>query len=95
MWDDLIAKKAEWIGGRLVDTDQDVQATNETTIVDIRWGDPEQWGGEPNDFIEIVGADFTVGGRRKILGLSPHCPPGGLRFVNPYGMEFTIFKGKC
>lgn len=88
MWNELIAQKEKWIGGRLVDSDSDMPDLMETVLLDIRW---EDHGGGPESFIEFVGQDFTCGGDRESVGLSPHSPPGSLRFSGPYGLEFTVY----
>ena len=93
MWQDLIDKKADWIGGWLIEEDCDSPALAETELVDIRWADPAEVGGLPEDYIEFVGKDFTCGGRRSILGIPPHGhPQDGIRFASPYGMSFMLVK---
>lgn len=92
MWQDFIDKKADWIGGQLIDQDCDGPGGT-TELIDIRWADPDRVGGPPEDFIEFVGKDFTCGGRRDSLGIPPHGhPTNGIRFGSPYGMDFTILK---
>jgi len=94
MWQDFIDKKAEWIGGQLVDQDCDAPGGDVATeLIDIRWADPAEVGGPPEDYIEFVGKDFKCGGRRDSLGIGRgYHPTNGIRFSSPYGMNFSITK---
>ena len=77
MWQRLVDKKDEWIGGTLVDCGDDMDrawglsapnGTGERTlIVDFKLTDDE---------FNVIGEEFTCGGGRQHVGLSPYETPG-------------------
>lgn len=94
MWQELVAQKDKWVGGRLIDygdsMDRRMFASElpaETKIVDMKL---------TNEYFEVNGEKFSCGGARSILGITAHSqfevPEGGLAFSGYGGHEWHIVK---
>lgn len=89
MWQELVDKKEQWIGGLLTDFGDLLPPSFEpmsTKIVDMKVGP---------DYFEVIGEDFTCGGARDCLGIAgnPRNAHGeGLTFSGYGGHEWSIAK---
>jgi len=93
MWQELVDKKDQWVGGKLKDFGDTIDRAlvkpeligMETTIVDFRLTD--KW-------FEVIGEDFNCGGSRDHIGItgSPKFPieGSGLAIAGYAGHEFHI-----
>lgn len=91
MWQDLIDKKAEWIGGKIIDYGDFGDAffgrpkPTETEIVDIKLTD---------ETIEFIGKDWPLKYNRKYIGISPIHVEDGLALSGYGGHRIDIVKPK-
>lgn len=69
MWSQFVEKKAQWIGGKLIDHDMGLDEETEITDIVLREN------GETSAWFDIVGKDFSWGGDVEFIGIgSPRLP---------------------
>ena len=93
MWDDLLARAAEYRGGRLTTEVDDTGVRATTELVDIRRPDLARDGGAAADVLLFLGADFDCASSRVLLARDPaRDPANGLAFRTELGIRFQITR---
>lgn len=89
LWPQFVAKKNDFIGGKLIEEDGDFGMTHETEITDITFGPNGTTGAK----FGVVGKDFTCDCDVQYLGIGgrdKRFPEGSLTFSTFFNTRFTI-----
>jgi hypothetical protein len=94
IWERIAAQSADWIGGTLIDCDDDPMVANveggaRTRITGVVW----KPNGADSMFFAVDGEDFSCGGDRKYIGVVGASRYGdGFELRGYGGHEFHMLK---